>query len=274
MRARSWIALGWVAFACGGTAFSPTSDNGDAGQSAGGSPSSSGSPSSGGKGGRSGHAGRSSGGTASGTGGKVGTAGSGGVAGVAGAITTGGDVSAGGEPTAGGNPAFGGEGGAAGASTPPIDKSCPPVRPANGAACVTGLRCSYGDDIRPSCHPHALCVDGAWSLQLPKCTAIEACAPIAQGSPCDAQASPSCTIQSSIFCACTGCSGAGPCTSNTVWVCTAGSGPVACPALIPNEGQACAGSDVCTYGSCATGEKVSATCKDATWHWKTELCPV
>jgi hypothetical protein len=56
-------------------------------------------------------------------------------------------------------------------------------------------------------------------------------------------------------------------------VCTSGSGPVACPALIPNEGQACTGTDACTYGSCATGEKVTATCSDSRWSWKAQLCP-
>jgi large repetitive protein len=263
MRARSWIALGGLALACGGTSFTSTGDNAGGvgnlgGKNTGGSASS--------QGGSLGHAGSGVGGSLLGNGGKLGTAGAVGIAGKAGATSVGGggDVAAGGVGM-GGEIANAG----AGPGPDPIDKTCPLDLPESGRGCADGLTCSYGDDIRPACHSRAKCDNGVWTLELPKCVAINACDAIVQGSHCDAK--PSCTIQDSIFCACTGCTGVGPCSTETVWQCT--GSPAGCPALIPNEGQVCVGNLACTYGSCTTGEKVTASCNGAAWGWKSLICP-
>ena len=257
--------------ACGGTAFTSTDNGGggSGGNSAGGSQTAGGASNNGGS---LSHGGSSVGGSVVGSGGKQGKAGSVGVAGIAGDVTRGGDVSVGGDVTLGGSVAIGGDNASAGAGPDPIDKSCPAALPTTGKGCAAGLSCSYGDDIRPSCHSRALCKDGAWGIELPKCMAINACPPIVQGNPCDPQ-SPSCTIQDSIFCTCTGCTGAGPCSTDTVWQCASVSGPQACPQLVPNEGQACTGNSACSYGSCTTGEKLTATCNGATWGWQPFSCP-
>jgi hypothetical protein len=267
MRARSWIALGGVALACGGTAFNSTTDGGGgtAGSSQAAGAASGGS-------GTLGHAGRGVGGSVVGSGGKIGTAGNVGIAGVAGGITTGGDVSLGGDVTVGGSLTSGGDSASAGAGPDPIDKTCPGDLPTQGHGCTDGLICTYGDDIRASCHARAQCDNGTWSVDLPQCVALDACAPIVVGSQCDDQTAKPCTIQSSIYCVCTGCTGVGPCTTNTVWACASGSGGQGCPALIPNEGQACTGSAACTYGSCSTGEKMTATCNGTSWGWKPGIC--
>ena len=187
----------------------------------------------------------------------------------------GGNVSVGGDVTTGGSIAQGGDIASAGAGGGPdsvTDKSCPLEPPMGDRTCASGLTCSYGNDIRASCRSRAKCDNGTWSFTFFKCIGIEACNNIVQGAKCDAAAP--CTIQGSIYCACTGCTGVGPCSNETVWLCASGPGTAGCPELIPNEGQACQGNASCTYGSCATGEKVTAACNGATWGWKKETCPL
>ena len=264
MRALAWLVLSGLAFACGGSAFSSRSEDGSGGAASGGKAST-------GSGGKPGGSGSSS------TGGNE-RGGHGGVA-VAGRPTTGGSVGeagAGGKATAGTTSKGGsdaGEAGAAGADGgEPIDEKCPVEAPHTGGACANGLVCTYGDDVRASCRRHAQCQRGRWTLSEPKCQALTACSPLVQGTKCDPAASPPCTLEDHILCVCTGCGSGGPCMSDNVWKCAAGSGGQLCPKLPPNWGQSCNADVTCSYGSCSINEGVEATCDGKTWTWQSPIC--
>jgi hypothetical protein len=276
MRALSWLLLGGLAFACGGSAFSSRSDGedggggagapsgGKAGTGLGGKPGSGGSNSAGSSD-RAGHAGVAAGGNAATggsvtTGGSVGEAGAGGKA-LAGATSTGGTSA--------------GEAGAAGADGgEPIDETCPLKAPHAGGGCADGLVCTYGDDLRASCRRRAQCQAGHWTLSEPKCEALVACSPIVQGTKCDPAKAPPCTLEEHILCVCSSCGSGGPCASETVWKCAAGSGGQLCPKEPPNLGQSCSVNVTCPYGSCSINEGVEATCDGKTWAWESLICPL
>lgn len=262
MRAYSWVWVGFVAAACGGSAFSganPNTDDGDGGEPASG------------RGGALNSGGRD---TVGGKPGVAGTTGKGGVsnggAGVAGSAAVGGDVSVGGEPAVGGEPGVGGEPAAGGAGPDPVDEVCPQAQPAAHGACKSGLSCTYGDDVRASCRQHAKCDGGQWVITDPGCKELPVCEPIILGKECAADA-PDCLMQGEIFCSCSACNGS-LCSNTHKWACAAGPGG-ACPKLPPNLGQSCAGSTECTYGACAVNEGVTTTCNGATWGWDSLICP-
>lgn len=221
---------------------------------------------------------------ASSSGGSVGTAGRGGKPGaggsspIAGSASTGGALNAGGLGMAGdfvvaGSTAVAGQPGTGGSSPDPIDQVCPKVQPGDGAGCADGLTCSYGKDLRPSCRVRAQCDGGTWALDDPGCEPLPECQDIEPGSSCDDSVAPPCAIDGYVFCACTGCSGSGPCTSETVWRCAEVSGSNNCPHIMPNEGQACFDETECSYGSCATDSHMDVSCDGSTWIWTSAQCP-
>jgi hypothetical protein len=253
MRACLWVTLGCLVGACGGSAF--TTDGGSG---------------SGGTGGD-GEAGRTAGrgGTGGSTGGKPGTGGSpqggavsGGSLGTAGAVAVGGSATTGGAASGGTEP-------------DPSDASCPKDLPTPGAACADGLSCSYGMDLRPSCRRRAKCDGSRWVIDNSgDCDVLPECQGVVQESECDDSVSPPCHIDGYVYCVCTGCSGVGPCGSETRWKCAAGSGPQTCPHVLPNDGQACSSAQLeCPYGSCATENPMSAACDGSTWVWQNTQCP-
>jgi hypothetical protein len=171
---------------------------------------------------------------------------------VAGAAGAGSAGSSAGGTNAGGTNA-GGEAGA------PATGVCPPNPPtASSGACVSGLSCTYGTDLRPACRRHVDCVDGMWSTQ-----ALSACKPLLDcvardgGIPQQYEActevGEDCTLtegpgQGLIYCRCDACLGDGTCTPT--WSCI-GPPPNPCPQSLPNEGQRCEmNGQSCTYGSC------------------------
>jgi len=142
---------------------------------------------------------------------------------------------------------------------------------------MTSLVCTYGTDARTSCRPIAKCENAKWALTKPECETLHACPAFQVGSKCDAQVDKACMLNATdgIYCVCTGCSGVGgPCSTETVWACAAGSGGAACPKLPPNKGQACAGEVQCGYGSCTTANSANASCDGATWDWDLVACPL
>ncbi len=276
MRAYSWIALGTVAFACGGSAFTAeTSDTGGEG-GAGDESSAAGVLN---------RAGRGSGGSVIGSGGKIGkggTTGSGGTTSSGGVISAGGDLGIAGDLVVGGSvstagqPATAGSAGMGGTSPDPIDKVCPKLLPSQGGACVNGLLCSYGVDVRTACRNTSKCSNGVWNINKPVCEQLHGCENVIVGKTCDAAAKP-CLLNATdgIYCVCTGCGNGGPCSDQTVWACAAGDGAQGCPKLAPNEGQMCGGeSTKCGYGSCSTGNGMRAVCDGTTWSWDGILCPL
>jgi hypothetical protein len=274
----AWLLLGGVALACSGTSFSE-GVVGEAGS--GGSGSSAGSDSHGGVLNRAGHG---NGGSVIGTAGSQPTAGtdaagadSGGT--TSGGTGTGGDVSVGGDvvtagTASGGSAGTSAMGGAAGTNSgPPVDVVCPKSQPSSGGLCKDGLLCSYGTDLRADCRNLAKCDGGKWSLDKPGCAGLQQCEGVIVGKTCDPNAA-ACSLDSGVFCVCSACSGAGPCSTDYTWACAGSQGGVACPKSPPNLGQACAADAQCPYGSCATGSNITATCKDSTWSWEHNLCPL
>ncbi len=283
MRAYSWIALGTVAFACGGSAFTaentdPGGDGGDASDA--------------GSAGVLNRAGRGSGGSLIGSGGKLGKGGtsnnggssSGGVISVGGDLGIAGDLVVGGSPPVAGQPGTGGTAGTAGmtgmagsggTSPDPVDKVCPKLLPAQGGPCTSGLLCSYGTDVRTACRNTSKCSNGVWNLNKPVCEQLHGCSGAIVGNACDAGSAKPCLLNATdgIYCICTGCGNGGACTDQTVWACAAGDGAQGCPKLAPNEGQMCMGeSTKCGYGSCSTGNGMRAVCDGTTWSWDGVLC--
>lgn len=289
MKAWSWVPLGLLAFACSGSAF--TSDGaGDGGQGAEG-----GSDSGASSGGSSSKGGRGSGGNAqsAGSAGKGGSVGKGGTSSQGGFINAGGDLGMGGDWVAGGNPPIAGTGSTAGSGTAgtnsagtntggsgnpdPIDKVCPKTQPTAGGGCAGDLVCTYTSDVRPECRPYAKCENSKWTIVKPACEALNACPALQVGKACDAQVDKPCMLSADqgIYCVCTGCTGTGgPCSTDTVWACSASAGGVGCPTLPPNLGQACTGEVQCGYGSCSTSNAVSARCDGSVWDWELLACPL
>ncbi len=264
MRAYSWMVLGALALACGGSAF--TSGGSEPGGEGG-------SGDEAGTAGVLGKAGRGSGGSVIGSGGKVGVAGM-----ATGGTGTGGGISVGGfgiagDLIAGGSfPIAGGPGtGGTGPDPEPVDEACPKTIPATGGLCAEGLSCSYGTDIRAWCRMRAKCDGGKWAIYEPAddCPTLHACNDNVIGGSCDAQVANPCIKDQKLYCACVSCVG-GACSTGT-WQCE-GVNTQGCPAMVPNEGQMCEGQAQCSYGNCAVGNPMDVTCNGATWGWETLGC--
>jgi hypothetical protein len=271
------MALGTVALACGGSAFT-TDDNGKGGSSSNGGSD----VAEGGRGGLASHAGRNSAGSLS-SGGKTAVAGTssvGGVVGVGGLISAGGDLSIGGDLVTGGTQPVAGTtsaAGTAGTGPDPVDKVCPTEQPTKGGSCSNGLVCTYTSDVRPSCRPVAKCENSKWSITKTDCDALAACPALQVNAKCDAQTAQPCMLNTTegIYCVCTGCDGAtGNCNGEPVWACAAGSGGSTCPKLPPNKGQMCTGEQQCGYGSCTTANSLSTRCDGSIWNWDLSACPL
>lgn len=266
MRAYSWVALGAVAFACGGSAFTSNGQAGGSGNTAGtdGSGAAAGAPD--------GSGATSSGGSTTGSAGEPGVGGSVSVGGSG----LGGDLVAGGAPPGGGTAGSGGTTSTAGSGgTRPVDTECPKVLPIKGGACSDGLLCTFGTDVRTACRNSAKCENGAWVITKPSCENLSACENIQVNAACDPSSKP-CLLSEpeGIYCVCTGCGSGGPCNTDTVWACAAGSGGSLCPKLAPNYGASCVGERECGYGSCATGNNINAVCDGTSWALHNTPCPL
>jgi hypothetical protein len=216
--------------------------------------------------------------------GSAGKGGSGGKPGMGGSPqggsnSVGGDLGIAGDLVAGGTQPIGGQPGTSGSNTggtgpDPVDPSCPAKLPEAGAACAPGLSCSYGDDLRPGCRARTTCVGGKWLVD-PKeqCEPLPECQNIEEGKACDADLAPACVVEGYIYCVCTGCTGAGPCGSETVWQCAEGPGSDACPHVLPNDGAVCEKEAECNYGACVTDNSMNASCNGTTWKWSSSQCP-
>jgi hypothetical protein len=265
---RSWllVGVGLSAWACGGAAFTGDGSGGGAGDD--------------GEAGSQSRSGRGNGGSTVASGGK-GSAGKGGMGGSqqGGAISVGGDLGIAGDLVAGGTQPGGGEPGTSGSNTggtgpDPVDGNCPQASPKAGAPCAAGLSCTYGDDVRAGCRDRATCIDGKWLIdERTQCETLPECQSIEEGKACDANTSPACVLEGYVYCLCTGCTGAGPCSSETVWQCADSPGSDVCPHVLPNEGQACTKQAECDYGACVTDNAMTASCNGTIWQWQSPQCP-
>ncbi len=266
------MALGTLALACGGSAFTT---NGDGGSS--GTPTDGGSDTAeSGTGGVLGRAGRGGGGkNSSGDSTVGGEVSAGGVVSVGGDVGIGGDLVTGGSLPVAGATSTAGTTSTGGTGPQPFDEICPKVQPTPGGACADGLSCSYGTDVRTACRPLADCSDGVWSITQQGCEPLDTCDGVQTNTECDPNSKP-CMLagDQGIYCVCTDCSGAGgPCNNDTRWACAAGSGGALCPTLPPNLGATCTVERQCAYGSCSTDNGVNAACDGSTWAWHGVACP-
>ncbi|HTA94322.1 MAG TPA: hypothetical protein VK745_32300 [Polyangiaceae bacterium] len=229
-----FAALAGLAFPadCGGSAFTATGSAGGGG--AGGSAGHGGSEALGGDGNAGGQssAGTSSGGqtgrAGSASGGAGASAGSGGVAGASGGAS--------------GAAGRAGAAGTAGAGGMPIS-ACPTTPPTG--ACVAGLKCTYGDDLRLMRRSHYECSNGRF-VEDPSaaCVPLENCFMRDGGAATDRSACPTLgeecsfdagTDQGMVYCRCEACP-TGNCAAT--WNCV--SPPAKpCPLALPNIGQPC-----------------------------------
>jgi hypothetical protein len=144
--------------------------------------------------------------------------------------------------------------------------ACPVSYPNAGDACPKeGRKCQYGDN--PKCLGIAECMNGKWSVAIPRCAPPDATCPatreIAAGQACgklDAYCN-----YAGLTCSCTNCTN-GPvqnCTGPTTWHCDAPNTTQGCPAARPNLGTACVKEALfCNYG-CEANE--SRQCTGGAW---------
>lgn len=196
-----------------------------------------------------------------------------------GSTSTGGTGGAGGSGAAGGSGGSSGSGGSGGSGgTSPV--GCPPTQPSGQACSVDpAVRCTYGDDVRPSCRNDYFCIGGHWTttknlcLQPPPGTCGGA--PPAAGTVCTPDGA-ACGYSDGTICVCSLCPG-GPCMQPPAkWTCTPPPTTPGCPATVPNDGTKCdAPGTSCTYGTPCAGEGAFVECTGGAWRWRTDIaCPV
>ena len=271
VRALLWLptlalAPAFVGTGCGGNLFTSTSTAGAGGAGAGGAGAGGAAAGSGAVSGRGASAGQTSdGGSADGGSADGGSAG---------AVDTGG-TSAGGKSVGGAAGSAGSVAGAGG-SSPVVDSACPSNAP-GGEACVTGLSCTYGDDLRARCRTRFKCVGAAWASTLAVCAPLISCDQVPEGFPKQGDACTTvgedCTLANgaygTVYCRCDACTGT-QCAKT--WECA--GPPTGCPLLLPNDGQPCDTDGLsCMYGNCSMANGLQVACTKKVWNWSEVACP-
>ncbi len=159
---------------------------------------------------------------------------------------------------------------------------CPATLPAARTACTRELlTCQYGGDPRENCRPSATCSMGFWTVTTPTCPPINppnmcpATREMASGqacSPLDAVCA-----YDGLFCRCTNCRSfpVGGCNGPLLWQCNAPNPEMACPAVQPNLGAACAPEGQrCGYDCEAYGTNGGRLCQSGAWVASANNCPV
>src|SRR5262249_23587693 len=103
----------------------------------------------------------------------------------------------------------------------------------------------------PDCRHDWICHDGTWTTTKSICIEPEPgvcpAAEPAQGTVCAGAEAAVCTHGNDI-CLCSNCPG-GPCMQEAVWSCSKPPSTTGCPAVVPNDGEACSQVGLeCTYG--------------------------
>jgi hypothetical protein len=147
-------------------------------------------------------------------------------------------------------------GGAVGMSGGGAPTSVCPAGPPNNDACVSGLICTYGMDLRPACRTRYECMNKLWTVSGTACAPLIDCLDRDAGIPHPGDECTSvgedCTLGDEaqggpVYCRCDACVGA---ECSPKWDCI-GPPLKPCLAIPPNEGQACdTNGQSCSYGSC------------------------
>ncbi|MEO5726175.1 MAG: hypothetical protein ABI134_15240 [Byssovorax sp.] len=168
----------------------------------------------------------------------------------------------------------GGTGGSAGTSF------CPAAEPAPGSSCAApeGQRCTYGEQVRPECRKDFICSNGGWFTTKSVCLSPPAdhCAFTEPPTGVCGQEGDVCVVGAATICQCSSCLG-GPCMPPPPqWQCSGPPTTPGCPAIVPNDGSACASEGLeCTYGNVCSASGALARCKAGMWRWDTQMvCPL
>jgi hypothetical protein len=170
-----------------------------------------------------------------------------------------------GELASAGAPVDGGAAGEAGSPSQTIDERCPSEQPRSHAGCTTGLRCSYGSDLRPWCRIVAACENDHWEVVAPGCNELEACPAFFPDMACDPLAYPAiCSNSDAHACRCL------PKGAGYSWRCSNDLAASICPVqVVPNEGAACDHEIECYYQPCLSSASGTpnwvATCNGTRW---------
>ena len=156
---------------------------------------------------------------------------------------------------------------------------CPPALPAVGSGpCPTSLVCAYGNDLRVSCRPTALCVDSSWTVSMavpPSCPLVVCPVPApSDRDSCDQPEGSVCLAADSGQCVCAPCPPFGPaCAPGPLrWFCVPPPTDLRCPRVAPDFGTPCAPEGImCAYNPCGGGENVS--CTKGIWVSAPVACP-
>lgn len=152
----------------------------------------------------------------------------------------------------------------------PRSEACPATRPADGSACTTAQRCTYGD-CGGSPTSEATCENGRWTSYEVSCNPPPPVCPEARpvdGAGCDVAETQTCSYDD-----CYGTPSTQARCLDGVWQVQRMScnppPPQPCPASVPAFGTSCTNdpSQRCAYGSCAAGDTstVTAVCSNGKW---------
>ncbi len=153
---------------------------------------------------------------------------------------------------------------------------CPLGEPAYGDSCDAPdtLRCTYGEQVRPECRHDWLCNHGQWVSTKSVCLSPPAdhCAFTEPPTGECAQEGDICVVGAATICQCSSCFG-GPCMAPPPkWQCSGPPTTPGCPAIVPNDGSACASAGLeCTYGNVCSQSGALARCEGGTWRWDTSI---
>jgi hypothetical protein len=152
---------------------------------------------------------------------------------------------------------------------------CPAQPPVDAGCATSGLRCSYGDAVRPECRAAWTCAGGRFVASSGACPAPPPgfcpAAPPAKGA-CSSDGAV-CAFGDATICVCARCFGQ-LCTLQPAWLCAPPPPLAGCPAAVPNDGSACSADGVeCTYGEECAGSGATARCADGVWRWLKIACP-
>jgi hypothetical protein len=151
--------------------------------------------------------------------------------------------------------------------SPPSE--CPGSQPQGGSACSAaqdGLRCTYGDSVRPDCRDVFLCTGGSWQTTGNTCITPTDCPASEPSSTTQCQNQGDVCTYGDDICYC-GCGGGVECMAPFPWSCQAPPGD-GCPSLVPNDGTACPGNVMeCDYGDPCDPSGAVVDCTGGYWRW-------
>jgi hypothetical protein len=159
---------------------------------------------------------------------------------------------------------------------------CPssPPEPSTNCAADADALCSWGDDPRFYCRPHAFCVASSWELYDAGCAPLAAGCPTTNPTPTLTDTAPCTYEELGLDCQYAGyaitCSGlcydGADFLGYNLWCAATQSNSAACPVLVPNAGAPCDSEGLfCVYDNSCQGFLLG--CSGGFWLWQETTCP-